>query len=86
MSRIFLSPPHMGEAEARYVDEAFRTNWIAPVGPHVDAFEREFCAATGAGHAAAVTTGTAAIHVALRLLGIGPGDDVLCSTLTFVAP
>lgn len=85
MSRIYLSPPHMGGAEQAFVAEVFRTNWIAPVGPQVDAFEREFAAATGAAHAAAVSTGTAAIHLALRLLEVGPGDDVFCSTLTFVA-
>ena len=67
------------------MEEAFASNWIAPLGPHVDAFEREFAAAIGAAHAAAVSSGTAALHLALRLLGVGPGDEVLCSTLTFVA-
>jgi len=84
-SRLFLSPPHIGEAEFAYVEEAFRTNWIAPVGPHLDAFEREFCARFGFGHAVAVSSGTAAIHLALRLLGVRPGDEVVCSTLTFAA-
>ncbi len=67
------------------MQEAFASNWIAPMGPHVDAFEREFAAAVGAAHAAAVCSGTAALHLALRRLGVGPGDEVLCSTLTFVA-
>lgn len=84
-SRIFLSPPHMGDAEFAYVQEAFRTNWIAPVGPHVDAFEREFCAKFGFGNAAAVVSGTAALHLALRLVGVQPCDEVVCSTLTFAA-
>lgn len=82
---ILLSPPHLGEAELEYVKTAFATNWIAPVGPHVDAFEAEFCQAVGSPHAVAVSSGTAALHLALRLLGVGPGDEVLCSTLTFVA-
>ncbi|HSM82567.1 MAG TPA: aminotransferase class I/II-fold pyridoxal phosphate-dependent enzyme [Nodosilinea sp.] len=82
---ILLSPPHLGEAELDYVKAAFATNWIAPVGPHVDAFEAEFCQAVGSPHAVAVSSGTAALHLALRLLGVGPGDEVLCSTLTFVA-
>ena len=84
-SRIFLSTPHMGEDELAYVAEAFKTNWVAPLGPNVDAFERELAAKIGIGHAAALSSGTAAIHVALRLLDIGPGDQVLCSSLTFVA-
>jgi dTDP-4-amino-4,6-dideoxygalactose transaminase len=83
--RIFLSPPHMGGTERHLVGEAFDTNWIAPVGPHVDAFEREFAAAVGAPHAAALSSGTAALHVALRLIGVRPGDEVFVSTLTFVA-
>jgi pyridoxal phosphate-dependent aminotransferase EpsN len=75
----------MGDRELEFVQEAFQTNWIAPVGPHVDAFEQEFCQAIGASHAAAVSSGTAALHLALRLIGIEPGDEVICSTLTFVA-
>jgi pyridoxal phosphate-dependent aminotransferase EpsN len=85
LPRIHLSPPHLGPEELRLVQEAFASNWIAPLGPHVDAFEREFAAAVGATHAAAVSSGTAALHLALRSLGVGPGDEVLCSTLTFVA-
>ncbi|AFY52850.1 putative PLP-dependent enzyme possibly involved in cell wall biogenesis [Rivularia sp. PCC 7116] len=83
--QILLSTPHMGEQELNFVKEAFDTNWIAPVGPHVDAFEDEFCQLTGAGYAAAVSSGTAAIHLALRLLNVGQGDEIFCSTLTFIA-
>lgn len=82
---ILLSTPHMGEAELHYVKEAFRTNWIAPLGPNVDAFEEEIAKLVGAGHAAAVSSGTAAIHLAVRILGVKPGDRVFCSTLTFAA-
>ncbi|MDY6898290.1 MAG: DegT/DnrJ/EryC1/StrS family aminotransferase [Cyanobacteriota bacterium] len=83
--QILLSTPHMGEQELNFVKQAFDTNWIAPVGPHVDAFEDEFCQLTGAGYAAAVSSGTAAIHLALRLLDVGRGDEIFCSTLTFIA-
>jgi dTDP-4-amino-4,6-dideoxygalactose transaminase len=83
-TRIYLSPPHMGKLEMRYVAEAFASGWIAPIGPHVDRFEREFAEAVGASHAAAVSSGTAALHLALRLVGVGTGDEVLTSTLTFV--
>jgi len=84
-TRLYLSPPHMGDEELGLLQDAFRSNWIAPLGPHVDAFEREFAAAVGVPHAAALSSGTAAIHLALQVLGVGPGDTVLCSTLTFVA-
>ncbi|MCC3375557.1 DegT/DnrJ/EryC1/StrS aminotransferase family protein [Cohnella sp. REN36] len=83
--RIFLSPPHIGEREQIYVREAFDTNWIAPLGPHVEAFEQELAAYAGCAGAAALSSGTAAIHLALRLAGVGPGDDVFVSSLTFVA-
>jgi dTDP-4-amino-4,6-dideoxygalactose transaminase len=83
--RIYLSPPHLGEREEQLVLEAFRTNWIAPLGPHVDAFEHELCAYTGAPHAVALSSGTAALHLALEALGIGAGDEVWVSTLTFAA-
>ena len=83
--QILLSTPHLGEFEREFVEEAFRTNWIAPLGPHVDAFERELAEEVGVKHAAAVSSGTAAIHLALRLLDVGPGDSVFCSALTFVA-
>ncbi len=82
---ILLSTPHMGDSELEFVKEAFDTNWIAPVGPHVDAFEQEFCQVVGISHAAAVSSGTAALHLALRLIGIEPGDEIFCSTLTFIA-
>jgi dTDP-4-amino-4,6-dideoxygalactose transaminase len=84
-SQILLSTPHLGEFEMSYVEEAFRTNWVAPLGPNVDAFEKELADYAGVRHAAALSSGTAAIHVALRLLGIGPGDEVFCSSFTFVA-
>lgn len=83
--RIFLSTPHMGDEELQFVQEAFASNWIAPLGPNVDAFETEIAAATGIGHAAALSSGTAAIHLALILLGVSRGDRVLCSSLTFAA-
>ncbi len=82
---ILLSTPHMGDRELEFVKEAFDTNWIAPVGPHVDAFEQEFCQAIGASHGAALSSGTAAIHLALQLVGVEPGDEVFCPTLTFIA-
>ena len=84
-AHILLSTPHLGEDEMAYVEEAFRTNWIAPLGPNVDAFEKAIASQTGVAAAAAMSSGTAAIHVALRLLDVGPGDEVFCSSLTFVA-
>lgn len=83
MSRVYLSPPHLSGHELELVTEAFASNWIAPLGPHVDAFEAELAEAVGVGHAAALSSGTAALHLALRLLGVGPGDEVFCPTLTF---
>ena len=83
--RIYLSPPHLGGEELALVQEAIASNWIAPLGPHVDAFEKEFAEAVGVPHAAALSSGTAAIHLALHLLGVGPGDPVMCPTLTFCA-
>lgn len=83
-SRTYLSSPHLGEEETAFVEDAFKTNWIAPLGPHVDGFERELAAYAGVGHAAAVSSGTAAIHLALLLLGVKAGDTVFCSSLTFV--
>ena len=83
--RLYLSPPHIGPEELALVTEAFATNWVAPIGPHVDAFEAEFAAYTGAEHAVAVSSGTAALHLALRLVGVGAGDEVLVSDLTFCA-
>jgi len=83
--RIFLSPPHMGGKELEYIHRAFESEYIAPVGPQLDAFERKFAAKVGARYAAAVSSGTAALHLALRYSGIRPGDDVFCSAFTFVA-
>lgn len=83
--RIYLSPPHLGVREQEFVADAFASNWIAPLGPHVDAFEREFAERVGAEHAVALSSGTAALHLALQLAGVGPSDEVLVSTLTFVA-
>ena len=85
--RIYLSPPDVGSLELARVKEAFTENWIAPVGPHLDAFEREISDVLGGGiHAAALNSGTAALHLALLLSGVVPGDEVICSTFTFVAP
>lgn len=84
-SRIYLSPPHLGELEQQYVAEAFASNWIAPLGPQVEAFQREFAATIGSEHALAVSSGTAALHLALQLVGVGPGHEVFVSTLTFAA-
>ena len=83
--RVYLSPPHLGDFEPEYVTEVFASNWIAPLGPQVDAFEQELSKYVGAGGAVALSSGTAAIHLALRLLGVGLDDTVFCSTLTFVA-
>ncbi|MXO63109.1 aminotransferase class I/II-fold pyridoxal phosphate-dependent enzyme [Qipengyuania oceanensis] len=83
--KIWLSTPHMGEDELQYVNQAFATNWIAPLGPNVDAFEKELAQFVGVQHGAALSSGTAAIHLALVLLGVGPGDRVICPSLTFVA-
>ena len=83
LPKIWLSSPHIGTAEERLVHEAFETNWIAPLGPHVDAFERELAAVTGTAHAAVLSSGTAAIHLALIVLGVQPGDWVVCQSFTF---
>ncbi len=85
MNRVYLSPPHLGERELELVREAFASNWIAPLGPQVDAFERELAQAVGAPHVAALASGTAALHLALLLAGVEAGDEVVCSDLTFVA-
>lgn len=82
---ILLSTPHMGDQEIDFVNQAFDTNWIAPLGPNVDSFEAELASHVGVRSAAAVSSGTAAIHLALVLLDIGPSDFVFCSSLTFVA-
>ena len=82
--RIFLSPPHMSGKEQRYIAEVFESNYIAPLGAFVDRFEQSICDYTGAKYALATSSGTAAIHLALRVLGIGEGDYVLASTFTFI--
>ena len=84
-SRIFLSPPHMSGYEMEMIEQAFAENWIAPVGPHVDAFEKEVASFVGSKGAVALSSGTAAIHLALRALGVKAGDTVFCSSLTFAA-
>lgn len=83
--KVYLSTPHLGTQEEEYVRDAFRSNWIAPLGPHVDAFESEFCELVGAPHAVALSSGTAALHLGLQLVGVRSGDEVLVSTLTFAA-
>ncbi len=81
--KIWLSTPHMGEKELQLVEEAFRTNWIAPLGPHVNKFEEELASYCGLAHAAALSSGTAAIHLGLIELGVQSGDEVICQSFTF---
>lgn len=83
--RILLSSPHMGGTEQKYVQEAFDTNWIAPLGANVNGFEAELAEYAGIKAASATSSGTGAIHLALDLLGVKAGDEVFCSTLTFIA-
>jgi dTDP-4-amino-4,6-dideoxygalactose transaminase len=85
MTRIHLSVPDVSELERKLLLEAFDSNWIAPLGPHVDAFEAELASLIDVDHAVALSSGTAALHLALVLLGVGAGDDVIVPTLTFVA-
>ncbi len=85
MTRIQLSAPHLSNEELPLVQEAFDTNWIAPLGPHVDAFEEELARVVDAGYACALSSGTAGLHLALLMLGVGAGDEVIVPTLTFVA-
>lgn len=82
--RIYLSPPHMSGNELKLIEEAFKDNWIAPVGPHVTAFEEEFCRYVGLEHGVALSSGTAGIHLGLQLLGIQAGDEVVVSDFTFI--
>src|SRR5688572_3342803 len=81
--KIWLSAPHMGGAEIKFVQEAFDTNWISPVGPNIKAFEEELADYNGVAHCAALSSGTAAIHLALIILNVQRGDEVICSTFTF---
>ncbi|MFV8314486.1 DegT/DnrJ/EryC1/StrS family aminotransferase [Aerococcus viridans] len=85
--KIWLASPHMSDEgyEMQYVQEAFDTNWVAPLGPNVNEFEKELAAKVGSKHAAAMTSGTGAIHLALKAAGVGEGDIVFCPTLTFSA-
>ena len=85
MKRVYLSPPHVFGDEQSLVKDAFATNWIAPLGPHVDAFEEELQRVVDVPHAVALSSGTAALHLAMELLGVGAGDHVVCSSLTFSA-
>ncbi|MBN2788819.1 MAG: aminotransferase class I/II-fold pyridoxal phosphate-dependent enzyme [Candidatus Delongbacteria bacterium] len=83
--RIWLASPNMGGKELDYINEAFETNWVAPVGPHIDGFEKEMCDYLGINNSVALSCGTAAIHLALILIGVKTGDEVLCQSFTFSA-
>lgn len=83
--RIFLASPTMHGEEQQFIQEAFDTNWVAPLGKNVNEFEKELAAFVGEGHAAALTAGTAALHLAVKLAGVQRGDKVFCSDLTFSA-
>ena len=84
LKRIYLFPPHMSGAETEFIQEAIESNYIAPLGPQVDAFELEFAEKIGISHALAVSSGTAALHLTLRILGVRQGDEVIASSLTFI--
>lgn len=84
-SRIYLSSPHMGGSEQKYVNEAFNTNWVAPLGPNVDAFEATLARYCGIKNVAALSSGTAAIHLSLIMLGVKRGDEIIASSFTFSA-
>ena len=81
--RIYLSPPHMGGKELAFIQEAFQNNWVAPAGPNIDGFERDLANYNGIDHCVALSSATAAIHLALIILGVKRGDEVLCPTFTF---
>jgi dTDP-4-amino-4,6-dideoxygalactose transaminase len=83
--KIWLSPPHMSGKELGYVKSVFDSNWVAPLGPMVDGFEQDLSGYLGIGHVTVLSSGTAALHLALMVLGIGPGDEVLVSTFSFIA-
>ncbi|QIX62422.1 aminotransferase class I/II-fold pyridoxal phosphate-dependent enzyme [Hymenobacter sp. BT18] len=83
--RLYLSPPHLGRHEINYLHKALEDNWVAPVGPNLDGFERDICEFTGTQACVALSSGTAAIHLGLKLLEVEAGDEVLCSSFTFVA-
>ena len=84
-NKIYLSPPHMNGEENSYIEDAINSNWVAPLGPHVDAFEEELANYVGVKYAAALSSGTAALHLSLKTLDVNPGDYVFCSDLTFIA-
>jgi pyridoxal phosphate-dependent aminotransferase EpsN len=83
--KIYLSPPHMNGEENIYIEDAINSNWVAPLGPHVDAFEKEVASYVGVKYAAALSSGTAALHLSLKTLGVNQGDYIFCSDLTFIA-
>jgi len=85
LDRIYLSPPHLGRHELNYLHKAVEDNWVAPIGPNLDGFEADICTAAGVPYCVALNSGTAALHLGLLLLGVGPGDEVLCPSFTFVA-
>src|SRR2546423_1088150 len=85
MTRIYLSPPDVGPTERQLLTDALDSNWIAPLGPFVDRFEAETSAVLAGAHTVALSSGTAALHLALLLAGVQPGDEVLLPTLTFIA-
>jgi len=84
-TKIWLSSPHMGGNELKYVNEAFETNWVAPLGPNVTGFEQELAVYLKVKHCAALVSGTAALHMALINLGVTHGDEVVCQSFTFSA-
>ena len=84
MGRLFLSPPDLTADDREAVLDAFDSGWVAPVGPALDAFEADLAAATGRRHAVGLASGTAALHLVLRELGVGPGDEVVVATHTFI--
>ena len=85
MKKIYLSPPHLSNEEKKAFIKAFDSNWISSVGPDINKFEDAFCQYLDIGYGCALSSGTAALHLALKVLGIGKGDIVLCSSLTFSA-
>jgi len=85
MPRIYLSPPEITAQDHAGVEAVLASNWVAPVGPHLTEFEAAVAASVGVPHALALSSGTAALHLALQVLGVGPGDEVICPSMTFVA-
>src|SRR6185436_1998035 len=81
--KIWLSPPHMSGEEIKFIQEAFDTNWISPVGPHITSFEKDLTEYVGVKACAALSSGTAAIHLALIILDVNQGDEVICQSFTF---